>query len=315
MEAEAITPEQQQQVYEELAKLTRYSQAREDGAGNIIGVGFTNHPSLAEDDEPEGAYPGLNDAAMEKLSRLPWLESIALQSQPLTDSGYQLIGLLPRIEAVTISDPVYQPGLSHAYVMSLENLKEQLEILELEQSQAIDNSALPLLWGYPKLRFLAVDGVSADDSVVEFARGTPALTGLELWNTALSDDDLHALVNAAQGLEYLLISPAPGDPDNPDGPRLTAASLRHLKELPNLRFLALEGRSFLPLPFENGLEHLADIPNLENVSYPRVRAGMDEGVPEDVTSRLQEAAPNLKISDDRLDRPTILGYDWRLGIL
>jgi hypothetical protein len=199
--------------------------------------------------------------------------------------------------------------------MSLENLKEQLEILELEQSQAIDNSALPLLWGYPKLRFLAVDGVSADDSVVEFARGTPALTGLELWNTALSDDDLHALVNAAQGLEYLLISPAPGDPDNPDGPRLTAASLRHLKELPNLRFLALEGRSFLPLPFENGLEHLADIPNLENVSYPRVRAGMDEGVPEDVTSRLQEAAPNLKISDDRLDRPTILGYDWRLGIL
>jgi hypothetical protein len=315
MEEEQITPEQQQQVFEELAKLSRYSEARKLSNGTIVGVGFSNHPSLKQDDEPEDAYPGLNDAAMQKLLQLPQLESIALQSQPLTDSGYQVIGLLPRVETVTISDPVYQPGLSHAYVISLENLKEQLEVLELEQSEAIDNSALPLLWGYPKLQFLAVDGVSADDSVIDFVRGTPALTGLELWNTTLSDEELHALVNAAQGLQYLLIAPAAPESGEPRGSRITASSLRHLKELPNLRFLQLQGEGILPLPFENGLEHLTEIPNLTKLSYPQKHAGMDEGVPADVTSQLKEARPDLEISADQLERPRIMGYDWRLGIL
>jgi hypothetical protein len=251
---------------------------------------------------------------MQKLLQLPTLETVALQSQPLTDSGYQVLGLLPRVEAVTISDPVYQPGLSHAYILTLENLKGQLEVLELEQSQAIDNSALPLLWGFPKMQFLAVDGVSADDSVVEFVRGTPALTGLELWRTTLTDGDLHALVNAASGLQYLLLSPAEAE-EGAQVSGITASSLRHLKDLSNLRTLRLAGAGILPLPFEGGLEHLVEVPNLETVFYPEDRPGTPNGVPEEVTAKLREAAPHLKINQNEPDRPQILGYDWRLGIL
>ncbi len=307
----AVSPEEQQKTYDKLAALNRLSQVEKDEAGNILAVGFSNHPSLAEENEAEGAKPGLSDEDVQSLLKLPFLEVVALQSQKLTDSGYQHLGRIPRIEAVTISDPVYTPGLSHAYVMSLDKANEQLVVLDLEQSQAIDASALPLLWGFPKLRFLGVDRVSADASLIDFTEGAPLIEWLDLRQTTLTDEQFGRVIRNLPNLKMLQITVAEDqDPETGLGPH----SLRHLKEHPKLNTLVIEDPAFLPLTWENGLEAVSTIPTLDQFFYLDRGVDPDKQVAEEDIARLKENRP-MNINGPNIALPDIQGLYWRVGIL
>jgi len=296
-----LSPSKQEAVFQKLASQTNAADCITDDAGNILAVGFSNHASLA----PKGdSAPGLTDPSLAELATLPHLETVALQSQPLSDGGYEHLSQISQLRAVAISQPVFVPGLTHACVQSLQGKSETLEALDLDETEAIENDILPLLYGFPRLRFLGIDGKQADNSVAEFAEGAENIEALDLRETTLSDEGLARLLRSLPKLRMLRLGS-----DGATG--INAWSLRHLTHSSSLEVLDLQGTAFANLPWAHGLEPLAELPDLRQLRLPE----SSEPEAQEAIAKLQAARPDLRIGGDPVNFTDTLGLDWRVGIL
>ncbi len=308
-----MTPQEQTELFEDIASLTYLAEAFRDDDGNIISVNFSHHGMFRNRYADGEERPGIHDAAFIELTRLPKLKAVGTQFQPISDRGYyEVFSNLPNLEAIAVLDPVEEAGITHGYVIGANQVAPQLKVLNLKHSFSVKGSALPPLGPFPELLLLQVDVDSADKSVLGLVEWSPRIKTLHLHRTALDDAEFAKLVSLLPDLYYIQIKPSYG---LPRGEKINGTSLRHLRSAENLRHLKLSHRGILPLVWDNELEHVAAIPNLETIEYPTQSPREPDGVTPEVTARLQSACPDLKINvrgaqADAGDADPLLGYQW-----
>jgi len=317
----AATPEQQQAVFEELAAKTYHADKATDEEGNIIFACF-NHHDRYKNENPDA--PGLSDEDLQQLRYFPRLQGLTLQRQPLTDAGFQVLEAFPEMKVISFADLATHAkhkdgslaGPTFAMLKHLDGMR-QLEVLDLTHSFRMPDEPdmLNEMQGFPELKVLVVDVGIADDAeeLLPFVAKSPKLERIKLHRTNLSEADFQQLFESLPNLSFVEIKPRGNEPEK----RWSYQSLALIPKHPNIEVLRLIHGDALPLPWENGLQHLVDAGNLEVLMFPEPDKGEeDRGVQEQDLEQLSAARPNLQINPPRNEwpeKPNPADYDWEIG--
>lgn len=254
-----------------------------DAVGGVTHLEISNHPMWVARHQLGEARPGLTDAEFQRITELRSLESLRILQQPLSDDAYAVLEHFPDLKAFRIEGHRTDEaaGRSHRFMRHI-NHCTNLEALELKHLFGLKGTSVDKLKPMPKLEVLELDNDSAGPEALTFLAGCPNLRDFELHRTSISDEQLGKMVNLLPKLERFVIKPG--------GAGLTASSLSHLQQLPELKVVGLhQWKRPGSLPWDDGLEHLLAVPKLEMVEFPGsyVTAGSEE------VRRLRQAMPEL----------------------
>jgi len=316
------SPAEQQAVFEKLAATSRYATCEKDEDGNLTCLVLNQlGPEKPFDDQA----PGLSDADLPLLLHFPELRALTLCGQPLTDEGYAFLRAFPELEAVRLANlTVPKPGppatgrATSEAILHLDGMRG-LKVLDLTHTFRMqgDPDVLGEMRGFPELRTLIVDVGIADDpeELLPFLEKCPKLERLKLHRTTLSQVEFERLFEMLPELRYLEVKPR----GNTSGKRWSHESLALVPEHPKLEVLRLIHGDALPLPWEDGLEHLVEAEHLKVLWFPeRPDTGEeDHAVKEAELERLRAARPGLAINPGRSElqelKPDPVPYHWELG--
>ena len=310
-------PSEQMAIFKEMAAKTNFSVYKLDESRNIVFVGFCHgkhgrsaYPDEQQIDKKGQDLPGLTDADFAKILHFPQLRAVATQFQTITDDGYAVLRAFPELEAVNLSNlktgfkdeaSAGAPPTS-AVFRHLEGARD-LRYWNTTHSFGYQKepAVLQELTGYPDLEYLNVDVGHANDfeELFPFIQKSPKLKFLKLHRTNFREEEVKMILDALPELERLDIKPSGNEP----GERWSYQSLALIKNYPNLKSLRLIHGDALPLPWENGLEHLVEAENLKYFDFPMEADGKQ--VSSEALQRLQEARPELIILpliEDRQER-------------
>lgn len=315
------SPEDQQAVFEKLAAKVGFATRETDEAGNVVFVALNQ---LGPQKPFDRDAPGLRDEDMERLLHFPALRGLTVCGQPLTDAGFEVLRAFPDLEVVRLANlTVPKPEPAEAgrptseAILALDGMRE-LRVLDLTHTFRMrdDPDVLSRMRGFPELRVLIVDVGLADDpeELLPFIEKSPKLERLKLHRTTLGEEEFVRLLDALPNLRFLEIKPRGNTP----GDRWSHQSLALIPKHPNIEVLRLIHGDALPLPWENGLEHLVAAPNLKVLWFPDPDDGEeDRAVTEADIDRLRAARPDLEINPDRQRlrelQPEPVNYEWELG--
>jgi internalin A len=183
--------------------------------------------------------PNVTNRSMAILGKMPKLRELAMRGARITDAGLKEIAHLKDLEVLLIDDaPITDEGLK--IIGGFKSLKT----LYL-RSQHIKGEGFRHLAGLPlKELFL---GKAITDDYIRVLRETNLLHCLEAWNS------IRQPVRSAKEIYALDLSYT----------QITAAGLKELKDLPNLRILHLRGTRIKGEEFVN----LSGVPSLEVVVF------------------------------------------------
>ena len=301
-----VTPEEQEQAFQQLAQKSYLALNHKDEEGNILWVCF-NQMNPFKKKNPEAT--GLHDEDMALLRKFPHLRGITLQGQPLTNAGFQVLAEFPQLEVASLSNPATHPEHKAGtleqptaeYIMPLDNCRN-LVVLDLTHTFRISGSALPRLQGFPKLKFLSVDVGASGPDLLEFLDKCPEIEVLRLHRTPMSDSELQGVLQRLPKLRYLMIKRA-GNPEEP----ITAHSLRHFQGHPSIEAIRFSHNP-PELTWEDGLEHLVEVKTLKQLLF-KEETPVEPGAVE----KLQAARPDLLISTEYSLPKVIDAYPWWTG--
>jgi len=175
--------------------------------------------------------------------------------------------------------------------------------------------------GFPNLQVLIVDVGHANDfeELYPFLQKCPNIKWLKLHRCPFSDEQMRQIFEALPHLQRLDMKPSGNTP----GKNWSYQSLAMLKDYPNLRFVRLIHGDALPLPWEDGLEHLAIANHITHIEWPTRGSGPP---PSEVdVAKLRELRPNLVMLSE-LEREEMqkarrvmqesvdpFDFDWAIG--
>lgn len=312
--AEPVEGATQKEIAEKLGSLALAHSVELDDDGNVIRFGASNHAGIHHRDGSRPAKPGIDDEAFAAVLKFPKLRAIFLEKQPLTDAGYALLKQLPELKDVRlhhINDKQFADTLKGATsdAILIANDMPNLKTLEIKHCFGLQEDNSDELKPQAELEKLEIDVPWSKEKVVPFVLGCPKVKNLQLHRTSITNEQLAAIGKTLGELELIELRPA--WPAN-----LTAAGLAGLREHPKLRAVLLS-LDWGPLPWENGLQHLAIIPNLEYVEINVKGITPDsEGI-----EQLRQMRPDITV---RLGRDVLTGtkgyepiereQDYRWGI-
>ncbi len=318
-------PEEQMRIFEEMAAKETFSCYDTDEEGNIIYVGF-NHayhgrspfPNSQERRNDRNTVPGLSDEDFRKILHFPELRGIAAQNLKVTDAGYEVIEAFPNLEVFSMAnlktgwpDDYTGPTAGNQTLTYVDGARE-LKIWDTTHSFGFNSEppVLQELQGFPELKVLIVDVGHADDfdELFPFIQKCPNIEFLKLHRCTFSEDQVRQIFEALPNLKRLDMKPNGNTP----GERWSYQSLALLKDYPNIQYVRLIHGDALPLPWENGLEHLADAKGLTHIEFPLEDRGRAVD-PADI-KKLMEARPDLNIlrlPDELLPEGTSSRSHWR----
>ena len=197
----------------------------------------------------------VSDDGMRKLTALTELRQVNLDSARITDAGIACLKTLPKLEQVQL----------RATRISNESLRHLSEIRELRQ--------------------LSLESGLITDAGIAYLEALPKLEHLELRATALSDLSLRNL-SRIKSLTHLDLD-ADGEPDVVSGQLFTIRGLQQLKNLPQLRELAI-----------NNFEAPGEIVGLRELAQLGWLTLRSTTIQEGEAELLQAAMPNTSINVD-----------------
>jgi len=299
-------PEEQLQIFEEMAAKETFACYDTDEAGNIIFVGF-NHahhgrnpfPRSQERRNDKGTVPGLSDEDFQKILHFPKLRGVAAQNLKLTDAGYAVLEAFPELEVLNLSNlktgwpDDYTGPTPGSRTLQVVDGARGLKIWDTTHSFGFNDEPAILneMQGFPELKVLIVDVGHANDfdELFPFIQKSPNIEFLKLHRCTFSEDQMRQILEALPNLKRLDMKPNGNTP----GERWSYQSLALLKDYPNIQYVRLIHGDALPLPWENGLEHLADANGLTHIEFPLEDRGRAVD-PADI-KKLMEARPDLNI--------------------
>ncbi len=236
---------------------------RLDDKGHVIEVNMVYHESAFDkrrDNEQR------TDQVLFHITEFPRLKRLMLTETQATDEGLKCVCKLRDLEELYIWDgkEITDDGVAH--LQNLPNLK----YLHLSGSKATDD-AIALLGKISSIESLSMQGNAFTDKALEYAKRFPRLKSLFICDlkSMYYDDDKS--------------SPRHG-PAN-----LTAAGLKHLREMPLLEELWIQGYAVA----DTELKHFHGLKNLKVLGINDADRG---GVGEAAILELQAAVPGLKVS-------------------
>lgn len=307
-------PAEQQGIFAELAAKTYLAKQAVDAEGNLVWVGF-NHMEIYAKENP-GA-PGLGDDDLASIRHFHRLRGITLQGQPLSDAGYAILADFPELEVAGLPNPAKSPGrpkdqpqlCSRDFIRPLDACRK-LKVLDLTHTFALDRIPIDELQGFPELRFLSVDVGASDARLLAFLARCPRITNLRLHRTTLTNADLEKLLALLPELQSIEIKP---DDRLPIDRRINHRALAALAEHPTLEVCAWSHRGALPMPWDDGLEHVLQARRWRGFSIPLEGEGAPQA--EDL-ERLRREFPELQINPPKiksLRRIPFPEWDWEFG--
>jgi hypothetical protein len=316
-EVRQTSPEEQQKVYKELAEKTYFAHQETDEQGNIIYVCF-NQMGPFKKNNPDA--PGLTGEDLAQFTRFPKLEGFTLQGQPLRPEDYAVLRAFPDLKVAGLKNLATNDKLADDldYAPALRYLKDMKNLLVLDLTHSFglqDNEPVLNELEFPELETLIVDVGYADDfdELMPLIAKSPKITRLKLHRTPFSDEQMKQILDALPNLVWLEMKPRGNTP----GKNWSHQSLAMIPQYPNIQYLRLIHGDALPLPWENGLEHLANAENLKLLQFPNAKDPEKEVKEEDL-QKLREALPNLQINPARDaevwdERPNPVDYKWDYG--
>jgi len=301
----STSPDRQLEIFRGLAEKSQFSVYETDADGHLIFIGFCNRNGRHASTPPEqqtkhrDQRPGLDDDDFRKILHFPKLRAVATQFQRISDDGYAVLTAFPDLVAVNLSNLKTamknddQPQTPTSQTLLYLDQLRQLQDWNTTHSFGYQDEppVLNEMQGFPELRSLNVDVGHADDfdELFPFIQKSPKLEFLKLHRTNFSEAQIKQILDLLPNLKRLDIKPRGNTP----GKRWSYRSLRLIQDYPNLESLRLIHADALPLPWEDGLEHLVAAKQLKYLDFPISGDGR-EVRPEDL-QRLQQARPDLKI--------------------
>jgi hypothetical protein len=316
-EIQQTTPEQQQELYNQLAEKTYFAHQETDEQGNIIYVCF-NQMGPFKKNNPDAQ--GLTGEDLAQFVKFPKLEGFTLQGQPLRPEDYAVFQAFPDLKVAGLKNLATNAELPDDldYAPALRYFKDMKNLLVLDLTHSFglqDNEPVLNELEFPELETLIVDvGYSDDfDELMPLIEKSPKITRLKLHRCPFSDEQMKQILDALPNLVWLEMKPRGNTP----GKNWSHESLALIPQYPNIQYLRLIHGHALPLPWEDGLEHLADAKNLKLLQFPN-SDDPEKAVKEEDLKKLQEALPNLQINPDRNaevwdERPNPVDYKWDYG--
>jgi hypothetical protein len=295
------------------------SKAVYDEAGNVRKLALSCHAAFHKD-KSQPVPGGVNDAEFAAVLKLPRLEAIFLEKQPLSDRGYALLANLKELRDVRIhypmgvkSKPAEMPPTPATadFALFLNDLPPQ-RILQLKHSFSVPGDGIGKLKLQPDLEHLEIDTICAGPAAVPFIVAAPKIRNLQVHRATWTDADLQKVLAGLPELEVLELKPnrMPNDP-------ITGRSLRGLQNCSKLRLIQLVG-NWKELPFEGGLDAVVPLKALRQINIaPSDLKGLSIESPE--IQKLHKARPDLLINvggksiGGQPDQPRLGiddGYDW-----
>ncbi len=293
-------PDEQIAIFKELAAKNSYSCYDTDEEGNITFLGLcgsrfgrSQFPSSQVVDnreiEAEGKLPGIGNEDFREILHFPKLRELAAQSLNVTSEGFAVLRAFPELQVLNLSNAGSADIELLRHIAGMRDLK----VLDLTHSFGGDHQnaeVLGDLQGFPELRVLIIDKVLTNDfeNLLPFLQRCPKIAWLKLHRCPFGDEQMRQVFDALPDLRRLDMKPRGNTP----GKNWSHQSLAMLKDYPNLHYLRLIHGDALPLPWENGLEHLVDATNITAIEFPL--KGKNAVREEDI-KRLMEARPDLNI--------------------
>jgi len=277
---EGVTPKPDQRalVLAAAEKVTSL-RAEYDGEGNVIGLQISNHTAdtprevTQEERDVLARRAGLDDASFMALGKLPELEALTLRKQGLlSDASFAVLQSWPELKVFRIEDrDGYRengdqassgdwPTHTSAYMLHLNGLTN-LRWLEFKHGPGPEPTYIDKLDGFPKLERLELDHSAAQSEAVAFLQRCPNLRDFELHRTTVSNEEIGQMVAALPKLERFDLKQR--NNQTPD-----AACLVHFSKLPHLRVFDFIRWHEDQIFWEDGVEHLVDVPSLKSIGGP-----------------------------------------------
>ena len=277
---------EQQTVAQRLAAKSQRSEVWSDKQGNVTGLIFINHQALTNS---AGNKPGVSDADLAELSKLPDLTAINLEAQPVGDSGLQVLRQFPRMKQVGFHymGKADGAGATPDFITVIDGMRD-LEIVEIKHNFRMQAVNIEKLKGpFPRVWRLVLDTPVTADQTLHMIRLCPNVTDLQLHRTDVSAKQLAGIGRLLPRLEVLWFKPKR---------ELTAGHLTAISQFPKLRILSPQHFKN-ELPFERGWDALASHDSLQRLEI----AGRSATANRNAIDRLKRARPSLVV-DSRLTR-------------
>lgn len=249
-----------------------------NSAGEIVGVDLSD--------------TWLTDADLEKVARLPTLETINLAYTKITDEGLERLEPLKNVKVLDLyyAEAVTDLGIAHLkHWRNLEYLNvrgtkvtsslfehiakmSRLKFLDVGCSR-VNDDLFELLDELPRLEHLSFGGNKMSGSALPLLKALPALKELSvagqqrtdsgLWSVAVTDFNVRHIAALSQ-LEVLDLGET----------NLTDRGASELAGLKNLHTLDLHGTRVA----SKGLAALADLPKLQHLKLWKAKGVNDEAI-------------------------------------
>jgi hypothetical protein len=311
----AESPSEEQRIADAMASRAVGSRILYDDQGHVVKLALSRHREGATDDG-DSLPPGVGDADFTEILKLKRLEAVFLEKMPLSDSSYARLGQLEQLRDVRIHYPTQAKPLPHTspytatdrfaqFINRLPNLR----ILQLKHIFGMSGDGMVGLRPQPELEHLEIDTVCAKSSAVPFVVAAKQLRNLQVHRCEWTDAELQQVLVALPKLEVLELKPKRVSQD-PIG----VHSLRGLIHCRQLQLLQLVG-DWVDIPYEHGLDYLAQLPALEQVNLLLPGITIDS----EVVQRLHRARPEVLIraageavggKPGQKSRGVDDGYDW-----
>ena len=306
---------EQKRIAESFAARSVGSKIIYDDAGNVAKLAISRHTGQKTND-PATMPPGVGDAEFADILKLPLLEAVFIEKMPLSDASYALLSQLKQLRDVRIHYPTQSKPLPNSPPFTVTDRFAQflnqlpgLRVLQLKHIFGMKGDGMTGLKPQTELEHLEIDTVCAGSSAVPFVAAAKKLKNLQVHRCDWTDADLQTVLGALPELEVLELKPNKMKADP-----IAGRSLRGLALCPKLKLVQLTG-FFADLPFDGGIDVLAKLPALQQVSFIL----KDVTVDSDVIKKLHTARPDLliKIGEKTLggkpgQKPIGVddGYDW-----
>jgi len=284
---EGVTPAPDQKaITEALAEKVFLCNVGYDSEGNVRSLELSNHAAFMPpgvEKEQKEAYmagrPGLDAETFSRVAGLPKLKALRLLKQPLPDEAYEVLKTWPDLEAFLIEG---HEGDNTGSFMLYINGHPELRWLELKHLFGLDGTTVDQLDAFPKLERLELDNASATNKALPFLARNPQVIDFELHRSNMTNEEIGQLVEDLPNLERLALKPSGGKD------RFDHRALAHVAKLEKLKSFGFHHWKEDMIVWDDGIEHLAKLPNLEFIELPNKFWDLP------AIQKLREAKPNLE---------------------
>jgi len=255
----------QRELIMEAAAKVRGCRVEYDAEGNVVGLQLSNHNAdrprdLTEEQKKQlESRSGLDDATFVALGELPELKALALRKQPLSAEAFAVLENWPDLEVFRIERDDW--GDDNADFMLHLNKVPNLKWLELKHLFGLDDTRVDELNGFPNLVRLELDNASAQEECLPFLERCPNLKDFELHRTRMTNEQIMRMIQSLPNIERL-------DIKQHHAKELDARCLAPLKDSNHLRVFVFNRWKDDQIFWENGVEHLAEVPSLKKLGAP-----------------------------------------------